>query len=71
MDIPNNIKQFAKDGGAPEVKYLGVWKGMELYTAFDPQAPYVGQPQYILSEGGNPRWATYEETDEIITESEL
>jgi hypothetical protein len=66
MDIPINIKRFAKEDGNPEVRHLGSWKGMELYTAFDPEAPYVGPPQYILVEGDKPRWATFDETEEIM-----
>lgn len=67
MDILDNIKRFAKAEGAPEVKFICVWKGMDVYTAFDSEAPYVGPPQYILSDGDKLRWATFDETEEIMS----
>lgn len=67
MDIPNNIKQFAKADGYPDVKYLCPWKGKEVYSAFNPEVPYEGLPQYILADGEKLRWATFDETEEIMS----
>lgn len=67
MDVPRNIKRFAKENGFPKVDFLMDWKGFPVYTAFDPDFPYVGLPQYIISETtANVRWATMDETEEIM-----
>ena len=66
MVIPDNIKRFAKADGSPVVKYLCDWKGMKVYSAFDPEFPYVGLPQYILADGESLRWANTDETEEIM-----
>ena len=66
MVIPDNIKRFAKADGSPDVKYLCDWKGMKVYSAFDPEAPYDGLPQYILADGESLRWANFDETEEIM-----
>lgn len=68
MDIPENIKRFAKDEGFPQVEHLGRWNNLELYSASDPDFPYVGLPQYILV-GPDPRdirWANVDETEAIM-----
>lgn len=65
--IPDNIKRLAKADGFPDVKYLCVWRDTDVYTAFDPEAPYVGQPQYVLADGTECRWATPEETEELMS----
>lgn len=68
MDMPENIKRFAKDEGFPVVKHLGWWNGLELYAASDPDFPYVGLPQYILvgPEPRDIRWASVDETEAIM-----
>lgn len=68
MEIAENIKRFAKDEGFPQVEHLGQWNGLDLYSAFDPEAPYIGLPQYILV-GPDPReirWASLDETEAIM-----
>ncbi len=67
MEISAHILRFAKDEGFPQVEHLGRWNDLELYAASDPDFPYVGMPQYVLSkEGDKPRWATPDETEEIM-----
>lgn len=67
MDISNNIKHFAKDAGYPEVRHLHSWNGMEVYVASDPVSPYEGLPQYILEDGDDIRWASFAETEMIMS----
>lgn len=67
MAVSDNIKRLAKDEGFPEVRDLDRrWKDFDLYSAFDPEGPYVGLPQFILAKGDIARWATPEETDSIM-----
>lgn len=68
MEVSENIKRFAKDEGFPVVEHLGQWDGRELYSASDPDFPFVGLPQYILV-GPDPqdiRWASVDETEAIM-----
>lgn len=67
MEASENIKRLAKSEGFPEVKYIGNWRDYDLFSAFNPSAPYVGMPQYILFRADEkPRWASVEETEEIM-----
>lgn len=66
MEIPVHIKRFAKKEGFPDVDYLGKWERFELYSAFSEKAPFVGLPQYILSDSKETRWASLNETEEIM-----
>ena len=48
MAVSDNIKRLAKDEGFPEVRDLDRrWKDFDLYSAFDPEGPYVGLPQSL------------------------
>ncbi len=67
MEIPAHIIRFAKDTRFPTVEYVGRWNEYAVYSGSDPDFPYVGMPQYVLSkEGDKPRWATPDETEEIM-----
>lgn len=67
MEIPEHIKRFAKKEGYPEVTYVGPWNGFTVYCAADPDFPYEGLPQFIVSSGDKDvRWATIDETDSIM-----
>ena len=67
MEVSENIKRLAKSEGFPEVNHLCSWKEYEVFVAFAPDFPYIGMPQYILaSKDGALRWASIDETEEII-----
>ena len=70
MAVPEHIKRLAKEEGFPEVRNLERrWNNYDLYSAFDPEGPYVGLPQIILAEGDTARWANPEETEAILASS--
>ena len=67
MEATENIKRLAKSEGFPEVKHVCRWDAYEVFCASDPDFPYIGMPQYILAaENVDPRWATIDETEEIM-----
>lgn len=66
MAVPQHIKRLASSEGFPVVKYEGRWNDREVYAASDPEFPFVGLPQLILSEGETARWASPAETDSIM-----
>ena len=70
MAVSEHIKRLAKDEGFPEVRDLNRrWNDFDLYSAFDYEGPFIGLPQYILAKDETARWATAEETDEIMSSS--
>ena len=70
MEIPVHIKRFAKEAGLPKVTFIGKLGEFDVYVAFDPNAPYMGPSQYILSNKEVTRWASFDETEQIITTKE-
>lgn len=67
MAIPNHIKMLASLEGCPDIEYLGKWKENDIYSAFNKEFPYVGDPQYIIDEAGKARFATVAETEDIMS----
>lgn len=66
MDISRKIKELAESEGFDRSISLGRWKDWDLYVADTNEECAVGLPQYILSSDREARWATYEETLEIM-----
>lgn len=67
MQVPEIIKRYVKSAGFPEAAYVGRLDNYDVFSAFDPDFPYIGLPQFILYiEKAKPRWATIEETEEIM-----
>ncbi len=70
MKIPEHIKHFAKEAGLPKVTFIGKLGEFDVYVAFDPKAPYMGPSQYILSNKEVTRWASFDETEQIMSMKE-
>ena len=70
MDIPEHIKHFAKEAGLPKETFIGKFGEFDVYVAFDPKAPYMGPSQYILSNKKVTRWASFDETEQIMSTKE-
>ena len=66
MDLMRKIKQLAESEGFDRVVSLGQWNGWDLHVADMDEECSVGLPQYILSSEKDVRWASYEETEEIM-----
>lgn len=69
MAIPDYITRLAKSEDFPVVKPLGGWEGFDVYLADTEDECAIGLPQYILfspSALSAPRWATPDETEEIM-----
>lgn len=66
MEIPVHIKRFAADEGFPDVRFIGDWKGFSVFAASSEDEPFVGLPQYVLSDYKKVRWASPAETEAIM-----
>ena len=60
-------KKLAKEIGLDKVEEIGSWKGYEVLVATSDQIRCLGLPQYILQQEKNARWATPEETLELMS----
>lgn len=67
MDIMRKIKDLAESEGFDRAVSLGRWKDWDLYVADTDEPCDVGLPQYILASDREVRWATYEESEEIMS----
>lgn len=67
MDIKRKIKELVESEGFDRAVRLGQWKDWDLYVADSDEPCDVGLPQYILVSDQEVRWATYEESEEIMS----
>ena len=66
MDVERKIKDLASSEGFDRVVGIGSWRGFDVFVADTDAECAVGLPQYILVSGNNVRWATVEETEELM-----
>ena len=66
MDVERKIKDLASSEGFDRVIEIGSWRGFDVFVADTEAECEVGLPQYILVSGNNVRWATVEETEELM-----
>lgn len=64
-----NAEKYAKQHGYDSVKYLGRWKGHDVYEAvmdLDDGIPVTGIPVFILCRGVDVRMSTMGEAMKIM-----
>ena len=66
MDIMRKVKGLAESEGFDRVVSLGRYKNWDLYVAGLQEECVIGLPQYILASDQDVRWATIEETEDIM-----
>lgn len=67
--ISKQIETIATEAGYQTVAYLGEWQGRSVYQPDfnDGQIHIIGLPQFIIEQDHRPpRWAAYEESQEIM-----
>ena len=68
MEVPQIITDIVKRNGFDYAKYLGEYKGEQVYQpCFDSEEAVFGRPRYIHVKGNKMRWSkNYEEASKTL-----
>lgn len=68
MDVPQIITEIVKRNGFDYAKYLGEYKGEQVFQpCFDSDVAYFGRPRYLYMKGEKVRWSkSYNEASKTM-----
>jgi hypothetical protein len=68
MDVPQIITEIVKRNGFDYAKYLGEYKGEQVFQpCFDSGEAYFGRPRYLYMKGEKVRWSkSYNEASKTM-----
>lgn len=68
MDVPQIITEIVKRNGFDYAKYLGEYKGEQVFQpCFDSDEAYFGRPRYLYMKGEKVRWSkSYNEASKTM-----